>query len=79
MTIEAIDIGIYLAVCDECGDTIALDTTTDQPIEDALEELKDLGWRIDKPETATFHTGPAGTDKYKQVYEHHACKTCSED
>lgn len=75
MTIEAAgnDAGpTWRAICDRCGDDILLDT--DGEIEDAAEELRDLGWVARPPEVVRFPSGGRGPLRVK--YQEHDCPDC---
>lgn len=73
MTIERDDeAGIWRAVCDGCGDSLWLETESDDR-DDAAAELEELGWTARPTVVVKF---PGGGSAYRETYAEHDCPDC---
>lgn len=76
MTIEKLDPGVWYATCDDCGDQVELDTDPDDDFEDAVQEVKDRNWRINRPELMKYPSDYSGTRRRVVRYWTHTCPDC---
>lgn len=76
MTLEKQPPGVWFLTCDSCGEQIELDTDPDEPITEAVDELKELGWRANPPEQTRFTEGPGFRKNLSITYWTHDCPDC---
>lgn len=77
MTLEREEPGVWFATCDECGDRLLCETDGNAERADAQDEIEELGWQTQKPETVKYYDGPGLSRKNRVTYETHLCPDCS--
>jgi hypothetical protein len=75
MTVEREEPGVFVAVCDRCGERLPLDLDPEASDEEAREEMRLCGWVSGKPERQRFE-GCFSSGSYVESYADDLCHDC---
>lgn len=80
MTIEKETPGVWIVCCDSCGERKELDVDPDAPFQAAVDEVKELGYRIRNIGSVRYHNelDYSKRGNLKVDYWTHTCPDCVE-